>query len=121
MMADGSFLVAKTLSRATGSIFYRLLQGLYNYCWLISVDWLTLGGQSKKNKWFIYCQMGLRSTHWNACVTSGWLVIFLVAHWCTMRCIMRNINHVIDLMVTYGPIEAFIKPLPVLLTLPGAL
>ena len=65
--------------------------------------------------------MGLRHTHRNACMTSGCLVIFPVAHGCTMRCIMRNINHVIDLMVTYGPSEAFIKPVPVVVTLPGSL
>jgi len=33
-----------------------------------------LGGQTRRNQWLLYSQRGLRSAHWEACVTSGWLV-----------------------------------------------
>jgi len=80
-----------------------------------------LGGQTRRNQWLLYSQRGLRSAHWKACVTSGWLVSSSGAHWITVNYHMGTLDHVIDLMVIWGPVEAFFKPVKVLVTLLGAL
>jgi len=85
-----------------------------------SVD-CGLGGQTKRNQWLLYSQRGLRSAHWKACMTSGWLVSSSGVHWITLSVMWELLDHVIDLMVIWGPVEAFLQPVPLLMTLLGAL
>ena len=53
-------------------------------------------------------------------MTSGWLVSSSGVHWITLSVMWELLDHVIDLMVIWGPVEAFLQPVPVLMTLLGA-
>ena len=78
MMVDNSYPVAKTLSKATGSIFIGWVKQ-YNYCWLISGwldDWLTGGTNQEEPVAFIFSE-GLQKRSLE-CLYDLWLAGILI-------------------------------------------
>ena len=56
------------------------------------------------------------------CLYDLWLAGILI--WGSLdhiECHVGALDHVIDLMVIWGPVEAFLQPVPLLMTLLGAL
>ena len=106
--------------------YYRLVDKTYNYCWLILVYgwlcWLVDWGNKPRGTSGFYILRGASEALTGRPVWPlvGWYphLGFTGLQWSTM---WELLDHVIDLMVIWGPVEAFLQPVAVLGALPGVL
>ena len=123
MMMDNFYPVAKTLRKATGSIFIGWAKQ-YNYCWLISGwldDWLTGGTNQEEPVAFIFSEGPQKRSEWtpgDLCIVSRASQYDLGCPCVVTRALM---NTCITLWMFEGSMRHFNRVLAVLGALPGVL